>query len=262
MVDLNQEGSVSYSPNQTESLELLGDDSVSLERYLDEAGLAQWKRDTEVWRIVESSRKLGYLTHDFFRFFGKFPPPVAERFIREYGTDGEGPIVDPMVGSGTTLVEALRAGCPSIGLDVNPLFVLLSRVKTTYVDSTTILERLKRFDEFTSRSKRRDDRYIPRDKHLDHWFFPETQEQLATIRGFIESETGSDSVRDLFKVSLAGIIRQVSRASKGMGRMFLDPVLEPVNCYDVFRKRIQAMSVKLEQTERTISEANSQGRSS
>ena len=35
-----------------------------------------------IWNIKGSSKKLGYLTHNYFRFFGKFPPPIATFLIK------------------------------------------------------------------------------------------------------------------------------------------------------------------------------------
>ena len=40
------------------------------------------------------------------------------------------PLVDPFCGSGTVLVEARAAGLRAIGVDLNPLAVLVARAKT------------------------------------------------------------------------------------------------------------------------------------
>ena len=45
-----------------------------------------------------------------------------------------GTCIDPFVGSGTTLVEALKRGIQPIGFDVNPMALLLCQVKTTPFD--------------------------------------------------------------------------------------------------------------------------------
>ena len=44
--------------------------------------------------------------HSIFRYFGKFPPPVARRFINDHHDASVGPVIDTMAGSGTTLVES------------------------------------------------------------------------------------------------------------------------------------------------------------
>jgi hypothetical protein len=44
-------------------------------------------------------------------------------------------VLDPMVGSGTTLRVASEAGCRGIGFDVDPLAVKISSVNTAFIDS-------------------------------------------------------------------------------------------------------------------------------
>lgn len=71
------------------------------------------------------------LTHDLFRFPGKFHPPIVENILRVTKAKL---VVDPMAGVGTTAVEAKAAGVPSISIDVDPVSVFMGRVKTTPLD--------------------------------------------------------------------------------------------------------------------------------
>ena len=62
--------------------------------------------------------------------------PYPARFISEIPAqaldllDVRGPVVDPFCGSGTTLAEARRRGLPAVGVDLNPIACLISRVRT------------------------------------------------------------------------------------------------------------------------------------
>ena len=90
-----------------------------------------------------------------------------------------------------------------------------------------------------SRNKIHDlEKFIPNDKFLEHWFFKKNINQLGNIRQFIEKQASDENLSNLLKVGLASIIRNVSRASKGMGRMFLDPALEEVDVYQMFNDKI------------------------
>jgi DNA modification methylase len=71
----------------------------------------------------------GYASHDLHAFAAKFPPQLPRAFIRGLTLPGER-VLDPMMGSGTTIVEALIEGRKGIGLDLDPLALQLSRVKT------------------------------------------------------------------------------------------------------------------------------------
>ena len=212
--------------------------SFNLDEYLKEAKLEQFKKNSESWEIQESSKKLQYFTHGFFRFFGKFPPPIASKFIDEYFDKTDEIILDPMVGSGTTLVESNLRNFDAIGTDVNELCVMISKAKTTYIPPKKIHDCIQSFQKF-SRNKIHDlEKFIPNDKFLEHWFFKKNINQLGNIRQFIEKQASDENLSNLLKVGLASIIRNVSRASKGMGRMFLDPALEEVDVYQMFNDKI------------------------
>lgn len=49
-------------------------------------------------------------------------------------------VLDPFCGAGTTLVAAKEKGLPSVGFDVNPISILVSRVKTTKLSANEVLD--------------------------------------------------------------------------------------------------------------------------
>jgi hypothetical protein len=58
------------------------------------------------WRTGHGYR----FTHDWFRFPGKFHPPLIEHVLTSIKPSA---VLDPMAGSGTVAVEAKAAGIPS-----------------------------------------------------------------------------------------------------------------------------------------------------
>ncbi len=58
---------------------------------------------------------------------GQFSPQLVEELLTAYGQRAE-TIMDPFVGSGTSLVEAARLGKSTLGSDINPAAAILSRV--------------------------------------------------------------------------------------------------------------------------------------
>ncbi len=81
-------------------------------------------------RLSISDAPFAKSTHYLFRFPAKFHPPVVRALVERY-TDPGDLLLDPFCGSGTLLVEAAIASRPSIGLDVDPLSVLVSNVKVS-----------------------------------------------------------------------------------------------------------------------------------
>ena len=58
---------------------------------------------------------------------GQFSPQLVEELLLAYGQRA-GVVMDPFVGSGTSLVEAARLGKAAWGSDINPAAVILARV--------------------------------------------------------------------------------------------------------------------------------------
>ncbi len=78
---------------------------------------------------LSKSPSQGY-THTFYQYPARFSPLFARAAISTFTKPGD-VILDPFMGSGTTLVEALIAGRHGIGTDINSLAYFLTQVKTT-----------------------------------------------------------------------------------------------------------------------------------
>lgn len=70
------------------------------------------------------------LTHNFYRYPARFSPSFASIAIQLFSKQGD-LILDPYMGGGTTVIEAMVAGRRVIGIDLNSLAVFVTSVKTT-----------------------------------------------------------------------------------------------------------------------------------
>ena len=78
----------------------------------------EWLKFQKSWFIHNPPpRKKGVLVHP-----AKFPETMAQGFIEFFTKKGE-TVLDPMAGTGSTLVAALRAGRNSYGIELNPKYV-------------------------------------------------------------------------------------------------------------------------------------------
>ena len=76
-----------------------------------------WLKFQKSWFIHNPpARKKGTLVHP-----AKFPETMAEEFIEFFTKKGER-VIDPMAGTGSTLVAALRAERNSYGIELNPKY--------------------------------------------------------------------------------------------------------------------------------------------
>jgi hypothetical protein len=116
-------------------------------------------------------------------------------------------ILDPFCGSGTVLVEGLLRGYSTIGIDINPLAQLISRVKTTPLP----LPKIEQYSQHILQSARRY-RSHPSDEQLpSYWFRGGPRLALHRIRRAIDN-IDSKPCRDFFLVCLSSIVRRCSLA--------------------------------------------------
>lgn len=86
---------------------------------------------------VASSEPVSGLTHNFYRYPARFSPEFARQAILAFSKPGD-LVIDPFMGGGTTLVEALANGRNTIGVDLSPLATFVSNVKTTRVGQKSL----------------------------------------------------------------------------------------------------------------------------
>ncbi len=86
-----------------------------------------------------------YLTHWIYPYKGKFHPQMIRALMNIIKIKNGETLFDPFVGSGTAVLEAQILGINAIGLDISPLCVLISKVKTESVD---VLDEIKKYKDF------------------------------------------------------------------------------------------------------------------
>jgi len=92
---------------------------------------------TDYFNIIQKNRTRSvnqYLTHWIYPYKGKFHPQMIRALLNIIGLEKGDTVLDSFIGSGTTAVEAQLLGINCIGIDVSPLCVLQSKVKTESID--------------------------------------------------------------------------------------------------------------------------------
>lgn len=174
------------------------------------------------------------MTHSLFRFPAKFHPPIARELLSRF-TGPEDVVLDPFCGSGTLLVEASALRMCSLGCDVDPLAVFISKVKThrfninhlkntasDLIDELSELERApdyyqdRMFMDISPAEKEEEirtaDLWLPKIPNIDHWFRRYVQLELAQINHTILQLDAPRTHKDFFLLVFASIIRNSSNA--------------------------------------------------
>ena len=125
-----------------------------------------------------------------------FPARMAPEIVRDVLTDLEpgSTVVDPMCGSGVVLREAVLQGHEAFGFDVDPLAVLMSKVWTRPLDTTTLLERSETVIRKAERIKQWEISlpWIDEDeetvKYIEYWFERRQREELRKLAFLISGK--------------------------------------------------------------------------
>lgn len=212
---------------------------------------------TETIEIPETISELAYLTHNYYRYYGKFPSKLAALLIKRFGRPGQ-LVFDNYAGSGTTLVEAKLAGLDSIGIDINPGGVLSGNVKTRTYDEQELCRRWHGLRQrlSTKITNLRDDStqsrplfgsecldtnsQIPDVPDLGKWFREERVQELAAVKGVLQT-LPADEFKEFFVLAFLAIIRRVSNAYDGEVRPHINPEKKPRPVLEAYVKKVEEM---------------------
>jgi len=156
-----------------------------------------------------------YSNHGFHTYPAMMIPQVARRLIQMYGKDKE-VLLDPFMGSGTALLEAKlhKNFKKAYGIDINPLALLISKVKTTPVNPEILKEEYNQLISRCNEDKkainfRQKDIVKPNFFNIDFWFKPQVITDLAIIKQNIE-KIKNKGIKDFFLIAFSETVRNVS----------------------------------------------------
>lgn len=118
-------------------------------------------------------------------------------------------VLDPFVGSGTALTETLAAGRSFVGYDINPLAILIAKVKSKPIHAELYAEAADEVLARISRDCRTD--YAVHFPNQSKWFRRSNSIGLSKIRRAVESLTNKNCRRFMW-VALAETIRRCSNS--------------------------------------------------
>ena len=174
------------------------------------------------------------------KFIGQIPRKILALLPVIPGTA----VLDPFCGSGTTLLEAQNAGHDFVGVDLNPIAVLTSQVKTDGLQPEAL-----EIGGLTARIARSrfeaGDFAIPEIPRLGHWFRPEVSGSIACITDSIHMAECSDRVKRFLRLSLSAIIVRVSNQESETRYAAIDKPTRPSDVFRMFEQSAQTIALKL-----------------
>lgn len=202
-----------------------------LARALDELSRA----DADYWSYKRMAQRPGL--HGIIRYPAMMVPRMQSDVLNAAMTvvPNLNRVLDPFVGSGTTLVETVRRGVEFEGVDINPLAILICRAKLLDLSPRTVSLRADGLvDRLTAdRSNRVEVNFFGRDK----WFTRQASIDLSRIRRSIAAEPNKQ-LRQFFWVVLSEVIRQTSLSRETTYKLHIRPeesrslIKRPLECFN------------------------------
>lgn len=159
------------------------------------------------------------------KFISQIPGTILDVLEPEQGSL----VLDPFCGSGTTLLAAQRRGFNSIGVDLNPIACLISRVKTSPTPFHLDIDA----EEVIAEARSDMSPYIPDIPNLNHWFKPDIQVAVGALVGAIGRRSNS-SAFDALRLALSSILVRVSNQESDTRYAAIDKNIEREDVFTAF----------------------------
>lgn len=154
------------------------------------------------WTFKERNEPL--LAHKIHRYPAVFIPELAGKIIEAFSNEGDS-VLDIFSGSGTTLLEAMKLKRHSKGIELNPLAILITKVKTQYIDEELLKAGIYQW-EVNFLNQDFDEHQI---NNKEFWFHEVTNKSVNDAIGAIDA-IENKHIKDFLRICLSEIIREVS----------------------------------------------------
>ncbi|GLH58574.1 modification methylase [Helicobacter ailurogastricus] len=179
----------------------------------------------------------------FYPNLHKYPatmlPQIGLELLQEFGAQKTN-LLDPYCGSGSSFISALEYGIEDLsGFDLNPLAILISRAKLSYIDKTELLDKKERLLESMTQRFRIENAPIT---NAHFWIEEQAQQDLSNI--FYHISRVQSEAKTLFLLAFSETLREVSYTRNNEFKLFRmkDYQNYKPNTYGVFYHKIETIT--------------------
>jgi site-specific DNA-methyltransferase (cytosine-N4-specific) len=201
-----------------------------------------YTEDIKTW-IAEwtfKNYKTDIYTHKIHKYPAMFIPQIARKLILTYSAKND-TVLDLFNGSGTTAVECNLLNRKSFGIELNPLAILISKVKTTPINYKVLISTLDLLE--TSFFHHSTSFTIKTFKNIEYWYSNDIIIWLSKLVDLL-NKLEDPHVSDFFKVCLSEILREVSWCKHSGFKMHRDTKkMDKKLCIKSFFSKFKSISI-------------------
>jgi site-specific DNA-adenine methylase len=136
-------------------------------------------------------------------------PLLVDSLLKDFAKEDD-IVYDPFCGSGVVLLQSNLQGHNSIGFDINPMALLIAKVKTRKYDVRILKNEFETFKTSVMRTKNAD---IPDIKNIEYWYAKDVINDLGRVRAVLKKN--GYKYHDFFICVFAFICRNQSWTRNG-----------------------------------------------
>lgn len=167
-------------------------------------------KESNFWNTqIEQERKI----HKIHIYPARFPSLIAQKAFQylESRRINIHRVVDIFCGCGTVAVESKRKGYDFWGCDINPVAVLISKVKTNSYNIELIKKLYNDIIFFVNKNKSKENFYLYANERLKYWYTENQYNELFIIKQAIENCIEEGKYKDLFLCIFSSILKATSK---------------------------------------------------
>lgn len=182
--------------------------------------------NSTIWNSPDHNRK--QYAHGLFQYPAMMVPVVQKRIIDiiVQAAPGTQKVVDPFMGSATSLVACMEKGLDCYGQDINPLSILIAKTRTGPYNIKSIKERLTHLIEIIERDQSKE--IEANFNGINKWFKESVAIELSKIVRAIRLES-EISIRRFYWINLAEVIRITSNDRTSTFKLHARPIEEIIS---------------------------------
>ena len=170
------------------------------------------------------------LVHDLHPYQGRFSPRIPAEILKNNFSKNQR-ILDPFVGSGTTLLVANQMGRVAVGIDNSAFACMLSRAKLESYDFKKVQSSANKLSELilVNKSYSSHKSHSSQKSFLSRWFLPQITREILFLNSQIQKEK-NQKIKQLFQIVLSRSMHSCLRVPHSFRGELRRPVPEKYFC--------------------------------